>query len=162
MVVMMLRTPKRRRDNSWTVHSRESASRSGFTLIEMIVVLAIIAVVALMILPNIIGRPDQARVTVAKTDLRTISAALKVYRLDNGDYPTTGQGLAALVDRPTTPPLAGNWSEEGYLPEVPVDPWGTAYVYRSPGTGRPFDLMSLGKDGKAGGEGLAADLLADR
>ncbi len=128
----------------------------------MIVVLAIIAVVALMILPNIIGRPDQARVTVAKTDLRTISAALKVYRLDNGDYPTTSQGLAALVDRPTGPPATSNWSEEGYLPEVPVDPWGAAYVYESPGRGRAFDLMSLGKDGKVGGDGLAADLVADR
>ena len=162
MVVTMLRTPKRGRGNPETILSREIAPRSGFTLIEMIVVLAIIAVVALMILPNIIGRPDQARVTVAKTDLRTISAALKVYRLDNGDYPTTGQGLAALVDRPSTPPVANNWSEEGYLPEVPVDPWGAAYVYKSPGSGRPFDLMSLGKDGKVGGEGLAADLVSDR
>ena len=162
MVVMMLRTPTRRRGRPETVLSREIAAKSGFTLIEMIVVLAIIAVVALMILPNIIGRPDQARVTVAKTDLRTISAALKVYRLDNGDYPTTQQGLGALVDRPTAPPAASNWSEEGYLSKVPVDPWGTAYVYKSPGSGRPFDLMSLGKDGKAGGEGLAADLLADR
>ena len=162
IVITMLQTPGHRRSEDCAETGRTPTPRSGFTLIEMIVVLAIIAVVALMILPNIIGRPDQARVTVARTDLRTISAALKVYRLDNGDYPTTGQGLAALVDRPTTPPVANNWSEEGYLPEVPVDPWGAAYVYESPGRGRAFDLMSLGKDGKVGGDGLAADLVAER
>ncbi len=150
-VITMLQTPGHRRSEDCAETGRTPTPRSGFTLIEMIVVLAIIAVVALMILPNIIGRPDQARVTVARTDLRTISAALKVYRLDNGDYPTTNQGLAALVDRPTTPPVANNWSEEGYLPEVPVDPWGAAYVYESPG-----------RDGKVGGDGLAADLVADR
>ena len=137
-----------------------SPAPNGFTLIEMIVVLAIIAVVALLIVPNIIGRPDQARVTVAKTDLRTISAALKVYRLDNGDYPTTEQGLAALARRPTQPPLPANWSEEGYLPDVPVDPWGRSYAYKSPGVSAPFDLLSYGKDGEPGGEGLAADLNA--
>ncbi len=134
--------------------------RSGLTLIEMVVVLAIIAVVAVMIVPNVIGRPDQARVTVARTDLRTISAALKVYRLDNGDYPTTEQGLSALVRRPTTAPRPANWSGEGYLPEIPLDPWGNPYVYRSPGDTGLFDLVSLGKDGKPGGEALAADLTA--
>lgn len=137
--------------------------RSGFTLIEMIVVLAIIAVVAVMIVPNVIGRPDQARVTVAKTDLRTISAALKVYRLDNGDYPTTEQGLAALVRRPTVAPQPANWSSEGYLPDEPLDPWGKPYAYRSPGENGGFDLLSLGKDGQPGGEKLDADLSsADR
>lgn len=136
------------------------STRSGLTLIEMIVVLAIIAVVAVMVVPNVIGRPDQARVTVARADLRTISAALKVYRLDNGDYPTTEQGLAALVSRPTAPPQPANWSAERYLPDVPVDPWGNPYVYRSPGDTGLFDLVSLGKDGKPGGEDLAADLSA--
>lgn len=137
--------------------------RPGFTLIEMIVVLAIIAVVAVMIVPNVIGRPDQARVTVAKTDLRTISAALKVYRLDNGDYPTTEQGLAALVRRPTVAPQPANWSSEGYLPDEPLDPWGKPYAYRSPGENGGFDLLSLGKDGQPGGEKLDADLSsADR
>ncbi len=137
--------------------------RTGFTLIEMIVVLAIIAVVAVMIVPNVIGRPDQAKVTVAKTDLRTISAALKVYRLDNGDYPTTEQGLAALVRRPTAAPQPANWSSEGYLPDEPLDPWGKPYAYRSPGENGGFDLLSLGKDGQPGGENLDADLSsADR
>ena len=131
---------------------------AGLTLIEMIVVLAIIALVAALIVPNVIGRPDEARATVAKTDLRTISAALKMYRLDNGDYPTTAQGLAALSVKPTSEPLPRNWSGEGYLAQVPVDPWGHPYIYRNLGAAGGFDLMSYGKDGKPGGEGLDADL----
>lgn len=140
------------------VHSRRRRRRKGLTLVEMIVVLAIIALVAVMIVPNVIGRPDQARVTVAKTDLKTIAAALRMYRLDNGDYPSTDQGLQALVERPTTEPVPGNWNSEGYLPEAPRDPWGRDYVYRSPGRAGGFDLLSYGKDGEAGGEGLDADL----
>lgn len=134
-----------------------SDREAGLTLIEMIVVLAIIALVAALIVPNVIGRPDEARVTVAKTDLRTISAALKMYRLDNGDYPTGEQGLAALSKKPSLPPEPRAWSAEGYLAQLPVDPWGRAYVYRYTGSG-PFELLSLGKDGKPGGEGLDADL----
>lgn len=132
--------------------------RQGLTLVEMIVVLAIIALVAVMIVPNVIGRPDQARVTVAKTDLKTIASALRMYRLDNGDYPTTSQGLKALVERPATEPAPANWNSEGYLPEAPRDPWGRDYVYVSPGKAGGFDLMSHGKDGEPGGEGLDADL----
>jgi general secretion pathway protein G len=133
----------------------------GLTLVEMIVVLAIIALVAALIVPNVIGRPDQARVTTAQTSLRTIAGALKMYRLDNGSYPTTDQGLKALAERPTAPPIPSAWSPEGYLPEVPVDPWGNPYVYTSAATGG-FELKSLGRDGKAGGEGLDADLSATR
>lgn len=136
-----------------------SDPETGLTLVEMIVVLAIIALVAALIVPNVIGRPDQARVTVATTDLRTISAALRMYRLDNGDYPTTEQGLKALAEQPTTAPLPRAWSPEGYLAQVPEDPWGQPYVYKSPGDGgEGFDLTSLGKDGKPGGTGLDADL----
>jgi general secretion pathway protein G len=131
-------------------------NEAGLTLVEMIVVLAIIALVAALIVPNVIGRPDEARVTVANTDIRTISAALKMYRLDNGDYPTTQQGLKALAERPTTPPVPSNWSGEGYLSDVPMDPWGNPYHYTAQ-SGR-FELKSLGKDGKPGGEGLDADL----
>ena len=138
-------------------------SEAGLTLVEMIVVLAIIALVAALIVPNVIGRPDQARVTVADTDLKTIAAALKMYRLDNGDYPTTQQGLAALAAKPSVSPIPNNWSPEGYLPQVPADPWGRPYVYQSPGAaGGGFDLMSYGKDGKPGGEGLDADLAERR
>jgi len=133
-------------------------AEAGLTLIEMIVVLAIIALVAALIVPNVIGRPDEARVTVANTDIRTISAALKMYRLDNGDYPTTEQGLAALAAKPTIEPIPRNWSSEGYLAQVPVDPWGRGYVYRYPGRAGGFELISLGRDGRPGGEGLDADL----
>lgn len=132
---------------------------AGLTLVEMIVVLAIIALVAALIVPNVIGRPDQARVTVANTDLRTISAALKMYRLDNGDYPTTQQGLIALVERPTSAPIPTGWAPDGYLDQVPEDPWGRPYVYAVPGENNAgFALRSFGKDGAPGGEGLDADL----
>lgn len=134
------------------------AGDSGVTLIEMMVVLVIIAIVAVMIVPNVIGRPDQARVTVARTDLRTVAAALEMYRLDNRTYPTTSQGLEALAVKPVEPPAPLNWHPGGYLPEVPRDPWGRAFLYRSPGTDGPFDLLSLGADGKPGGQGVDADL----
>jgi general secretion pathway protein G len=139
--------------------ARVPAGEAGLTLIEMIVVLAIIALVAALIVPNVIGRPDQARVTVANTDLRTISAALKMYRLDNGDYPTSEQGLAALSQRPTRGPNPVNWSPSGYLEQVPVDPWGRPYNYFSPGkNGSGFQIVSFGKDGKPGGDEVDADI----
>ncbi len=131
---------------------------AGVTLIEMMVVLVIIALVAAMIVPNVIGRPNEARVAVAKTDIRAISSALELYRLDNRTYPTTSQGLAALVRRPTSPPEPSNWVQGGYLPEDPTDPWGNAYLYRSPGDTSNFDLISLGADGAIGGTGVDADI----
>ena len=133
-------------------------AEAGLTLIEMIVVLAIIALIAGLIVPNVIGRPDEARVTVAAADLRTISAALKMYRLDNGGYPTTEQGLAALAERPTRAPLPRTWPEEGYLAEVPRDPWDRPYVYRKAPGSSAFELMSLGKDGQVGGDGVDSDI----
>ncbi|WP_294076274.1 type II secretion system major pseudopilin GspG [Sphingomonas sp.] len=133
-----------------------SHGETGLTLLEMIVVLVIIAIVAGLVTMNVIGRPDQARVTTTTTNLKTLSAALKTYRLDNGQYPTTQQGLKALVEKPTTPPLPTSWPEGGYVSENPVDAWGNPYVYAS--TGSSFELKSLGKDGKPGGEGLDADL----
>lgn len=134
------------------------ASDAGVTLIEMMVVLVIIALVAAIIVPNVIGRPDEARVAVLRTDLRSIGSALELYRLDNQTYPTTAQGLAALATRPTAPPEPANWVTGGYLPQVPMDPWGNAYIYRSPGEGGAFDLISLGADGQPGGDGTAADI----
>ena len=141
------------------VSQRIEETDAGLTLIEMIVVLAIIALVAALIVPSVIGRPDQARVTVAQADLKSIGAALKMYRLDNGGYPTTEQGLAALVTRPATGPAAASYAADAYLAQTPSDPWGHPYVYRSPGaSGAGFDLLSLGHDGKPGGEGIDADL----
>lgn len=139
-------------------HARKRDPQSGVTLIEMMVVLVIIAIVAALIVPNVIGRPDEARMTVARTDLRSIAASLEMYRLDNRAYPTTSQGLAALVTRPVEPPAPANWTSGGYLAQMPVDPWGNAYLYRAPGETGPFDLMSLGADGQPGGEGVDADL----
>lgn len=131
---------------------------SGVTLIEMMVVLVIIAIIAAVVVPNVIGRPDEARVTVARTDIRSISSALELYRLDNRQYPTTRQGLQALVEKPTMAPQPVNWSAGGYLAHTPVDPWGTPYVYRSPGETGGFDLISYGADGQPGGTGFDADL----
>ena len=137
---------------------RRRDGEAGVTLIEMMVVLVIIALVAAIIVPNVIGRPDEARVTVAQSDIRAVGSALELYRLDNRTYPTTAQGLQALAVRPTAPPEPRNWVAGGYLTAVPVDPWGNDYIYVSPGANGGFDLMSLGADGAPGGEGVAADL----
>jgi general secretion pathway protein G len=128
------------------------------TLIEMMIVLVIIGVVAALVVPNVIGRPDQARATVAATDLRTIAASLEMYRLDNRRYPTTEQGLAALSARPSLPPEAPNWVEGGYLRAVPVDPWGRPYLYQSPAGAAGFELVTFGADGAEGGEGADGDI----
>lgn len=133
--------------------------QAGVTLIEMMVVLVIIAVVAAMVVPNVIGRPDQARATVAQSDLQSIASALEIYRLDNRTYPTTGQGLDALVTRPQVPPEPVNWASGGYLSAMPLDPWGAEYIYRFPGQIGEFDLISLGADGQPGGSGVDADLV---
>lgn len=131
---------------------------AGVTLIEMMIVLVIIGIVAAIVVPNVIGRPDQARATVAATDLRTIAASLEMYRLDNRAYPTTEQGLAALSAPPVLPPAAPNWVQGGYLPTVPADPWGRPYRYLSPSAIGGFELVSLGADGVEGGEGVDADI----
>ena len=127
----MCRNPSLRKQTK-----RKTARRSpesGVTLIEMMIVLVIIGIVAAMIVPNVIGRPDQARVAVAKSDIRSIGASLEMYRLDNRSYPTTAQSLDALAKRPTDAPIPVNWPEGGYLPNVPLDPWGHPFVYVSPG-----------------------------
>jgi general secretion pathway protein G len=131
---------------------------AGVTLIEMMIVLVIIGVVAALIVPNVIGRPDQARVAVADADLRAIAASLEMYRLDNRTYPTERQGLRALAERPTDPPVPVLWPAGGYLPAVPVDPWGNPYYYVIPRDGAAFEVGSHGADGAPGGEGLAADI----
>ena len=128
----------------------------GFTLIELMVVLAIIGVLAALILPNVIGRADDARVTAARTDVGNLMQALKLYRLDNMRYPTSEQGLQALVTRPTSEPLPLNW--KSYLDKLPNDPWGHAYQYMNPGIKGEVDVLSFGADGKSGGEGNNADI----
>jgi general secretion pathway protein G len=131
---------------------------AGFTLIEIMVVIAIIGILATLIVPNIMGRPDEARITAAKHDVGTINQALKLYRLDIGRYPTTEQGLKALVERPTSEPIPQNWKAGGYLGQLPIDPWGNAYSYRNPGVRSEIDIVSYGADGKPGGAGTDADI----
>ncbi len=137
-------------------NNRVRQTDAGVTLIEMMVVLVMISVVAALIVPNVIGRPDEARVAVAETDMRSIAGALQLYKLDNGTYPTTAQGLTALAVQPVSPPLPRNWQAGGYLTDVPLDPWGTDYVYRL--TNGQIELVSLGADAALGGEGVNADI----
>ncbi len=128
----------------------------GFTLIELMVVLAIIGVLAALIAPNVIGRADDARVTAARTDVANLMQALKLYKLDNQRYPTPEQGLQALVTRPTSEPVPGNWKR--YLDKLPNDPWGRPYQFINPGIRGEVDVLSFGADGKSGGEGNNADI----
>lgn len=122
------------------------------------VVVVILGILAALVVPQIMSRPDQAKVTVARGDIKAISAALDMYKLDNHAYPSTQQGLEALVDKPTGNPPAKNWNRDGYLKRLPIDPWGNVYQYLAPGTKGAFDLYSLGADGKPGGSELDADI----
>lgn len=131
---------------------------SGFTLIEVMVVVVILSILAAWIVPKIVSRPDEARVGKVKGDIRAIANALELYRLDNYVYPTTDQGLDALVKEPTSEPLAKNWKQGGYLDRAPKDPWNNPYQYLSPGENGEYDIFSYGADGRSGGEGINADL----
>lgn len=123
------------------------------------VVVVIIGVLGALVVPQFMSRPDQAKVTAARTDIQALSTALEMYRLDNFNYPSTQQGLEALVKRPAGTPQARNWNPQGYLKTLPADPWGSAYQYLSPGTdAAPFDLYSWGADGMPGGQDFAADI----
>ncbi len=135
-------------------------STRGFTLIEVMVVLVILGILATLVVPRIMSRPDEARIIAAKQDINSIGQALKLYRLDNHAYPTTDQGLQALVTKPTAPPAPPNWKTGGYLDRLPKDPWGNEYKYLSPGVKNTndVDIFSLGADGLAGGEGNDADV----
>lgn len=138
--------------------SRTVRGQRAFTLLEIMVVMVIIAILAAMIVPKVISRPDEARVIAAKQDIATIMQALRLYRLDNGMYPTTDQGLEALVKRPTTPPIPPNWRRGGYLERLPMDPWGHPYQYLNPGVHGRIDVFSYGADGEPGGHGINADI----
>ena len=140
-----------------TLHPQLRRRRQrGFTLIELMVVLAIIGVLAALIVPNVLGRADEARVTAARTDVGNLMQALKLYRLDNQRFPSAEQGLQALVTRPTVEPLPLNWKP--YVEKLPRDPWGRPYQYLNPGLQGEVDVLSLGADGQPGGEGFNADI----
>lgn len=130
----------------------------GFTLIEMMIVIVIMGILASLIVPKIMGRPDEARIIAAKQDIASVLQALKLYKLDNQRYPTTDQGLQALITRPTSPPNPSNWKSSGYLDKLPVDPWGNPYQYLFPGIHGEIDVFSWGVDGAAGGESNDADI----
>jgi general secretion pathway protein G len=133
-------------------------AQSGFTLIEIMVVVVILAVLGAIVMPNILDKVDRARVTRAQTDIRAIQTALDLYKLDNFKYPTTEQGLMALVKQPADPAIT-NYPAHGYLPSLPKDPWNNVYIYASPGAdGRDYDIITYGADGKPGGEGYNADI----
>ena len=131
-------------------------SSFGFTLIELMVVLVIIGLLAALIVPNVLDRADDARVTAAKTDISNLMQALKLYKLDNQRFPTGEQGLQALVAKPTTSPVPMNWKP--YLEKLPMDPWGKPYQYVNPGVKGAVDVFSFGADGQSGGEGRNADI----
>ena len=136
--------------------ARRLRRAAGFTLIELMVVLVIIGVLAALIVPNVLDRTDDARATAARTDVHNLMQALKLYKLDNQRFPSAEQGLAALVQRPSTAPLPGNWKP--YLDKLPNDPWGRPYQYLNPGIKGEVDVMSFGADGASGGEGKNADI----
>ncbi len=139
---------------------RGSSSRvrrqAGFTLIEIMVVVVIIGVLAALVVPGVLGRADDARVTAARSDISSLMQALKLYKLDNQRYPSAEQGLEALVRKPTTGTIPNNWKV--YVEKLPNDPWGRPYQYANPGVQGEIDVFSFGADGQAGGEGTDADI----
>ena len=137
---------------------RLARSARGFTLIEIMVVVVILAILAAAVVPKIMSEPDKARVVKAKTDIQSLETALNLYRLDNFRYPTTDQGLEALVSKPSSEPAPPNWKDGGYISKLNKDPWGNDYQYLSPGEQGEVDVYSLGADGLPGGDSYAADI----
>ena len=133
-------------------------NQSGFTLIEVMVVVVILGILAAIIVPRVMDRPDTARIVKARQDIRALESALNLYKLDNFHYPSTDQGLEALVEKPVGSPEARNWKSGGYLDRLPKDPWGGDYQYLNPGVHGEIDIYSLGADSRPGGEGIDADI----
>ncbi|MBS0309049.1 MAG: type II secretion system major pseudopilin GspG [Proteobacteria bacterium] len=138
--------------------SRNTARQRGFTLIEIMVVVVIMGILAALVVPKLMGRADDARIQAARSDIASIMQSLKLYKLDNGRYPTTEQGLQSLITKPTSGPEPKGWKAGGYLDKLPLDPWKNPYQYQSPGLKGEIDVFSFGADGKPGGEGIDADI----
>ena len=141
-----------------TLPRNTSPLSGGFTLIEIMVVIVILGILAALVVPKVMSRPDEARVVAAKQDIASLAQALKLYRLDNKRYPTTEQGLQALVTKPNQSPIPDNWKGGGYVERLPLDPWGKAYQFLSPGLHGEIDIFSYGADGAPGGDGFDADV----
>jgi general secretion pathway protein G len=141
-------------------HKQFIVREKGFTLIELMVVVVILGILATVVVPKLIGRTDKAKTTKAIVDISAMRVALKLYKLDNGIYPTTEQGLAALINKPETEPLPKDWQPGGYLDEnhIPKDPWGVEYLYINPGLHGDYDILSYGADRAEGGSGLNKDI----
>lgn len=135
-------------------------NEKGFTLIELMVVIVILGILVGLVAPRIMGRPEEAKRVKARLTMESLETALRMYKLDNGRYPTTEQGLAALVEKPDTGNVPNNWKKGGYLEKgrVPADPWGNSFVYLAPGVHGDYDIISYGSDGEPGGEENAADI----
>ncbi len=143
------------------LRKRDYSDRKGFTLIELMIVIVIIGILATLLIPRIMERPEEARRVKGKIDIKAIESALKLYKIDNGSYPTTEQGLIALLKKPEVAPIPKKWREGGYLDgnDVPKDPWGNPYYYVSPTTdGKDYEIVSYGSDGELGGTGKNADI----
>jgi general secretion pathway protein G len=138
--------------------TRSTTRQAGFTLIEIMVVVVILSILAAVVVPRIMDRPDQAREIKAKQDIRILENALRLYKLDNFYYPVTEQGLEALVEKPSSEPVPRKWKEGGYIDRLPRDPWGLPYQYLNPGVQGEIDIFSLGADRRPGGEGINADI----
>lgn len=131
---------------------------AGFTLIEVMVVVVILGILAAVVVPKIMDNPDKARIVKAKQDVQALKSALDLYKLDNFNYPSTDQGLQALVQQPSGTPEAKNWKQGGYVERLPRDPWGAEYQYLNPGVHAEVDIFSLGADGRPGGDGVNTDI----
>ena len=154
-------------DNMWrrirTLPSRIDRLQNfkGFSFIEVMIVVVILAILATLLIPRVMGRTEDAKRAATKAQIANMESALQLYKLDNGNVPSTEQGLKALVERPSSGPAAPNWKAGGYLPKVPVDPWGFPYKYTTPSTqGGEYELISFGADGTPGGEGKNADIVS--
>ena len=130
----------------------------GFTLVEIMVVVVIIGILGALVVPKLMNRTGESRVTAARVDIATLMQAMKLYRLDNQRYPTTEQGLQSLIEKPSTGPAANGWKSGGYVEKLPKDPWGNPYQFLSPGVKGEVDLFSYGADGQPGGAGDDADI----
>ncbi|MCB1582352.1 MAG: type II secretion system major pseudopilin GspG [Marinicella sp.] len=141
-----------------TTQKNHPANQAGFTLMEVLIVVVIISILAITIVPQFMDQPDKARIAASKADIKNIETALSIYKLDNFTYPSTAQGLQALVQKPSGSPEAKNWKPGGYLQKLNKDQWGNSYQYLNPGNHGVIDVYSFGADGQPGGEGVNADI----